>query len=345
MKKNHLELLKKNEDLIVSVSDLTGEMKKVNSKLDMKLNELGNKSFASVVKLPNYPEDIQSGKKKIPTPNLKNNPQTLNPQPEDMVENSKWVINKSKKTLYYLVSRNGQESWLNINQMASWKSQISSFHQKNPFSPHPDDYKKPNPSKKEKVIMKKIQKSNVSSLSGQELGFIAASLITDSPKPKEYVKSHFKLKNTNILRTCSYLTKRKTIKRIITLFGLGDKVQRISLIGDSILELYTVRDHKDDVVSRFRNNGWDPLNFDPMVFDGRSQKDVASCMVNRLAFLYLSTSSTSLRSCILKDLKPEIAERVVNKAAEINEKRNKANNSNSIPKKGTASTDGVEMIL
>ena len=38
---------------------------------------------------------------------------------------------------------------------------------------------------------------------------------------------------------------------------------RISIIGDSVLELYTISEEKDLVIARMQSNGWSLIDFKP----------------------------------------------------------------------------------
>ena len=61
----------------------------------------------------------------------------------------------------------------------------------------------------------------------------------------------------------TYTQKQTTIKKIIHQYGLNQKVVRISLVGDSVLELYTIQEEKEIVISRMQSNGWNLVNFKP----------------------------------------------------------------------------------
>jgi hypothetical protein len=108
-------------------------------------------------------------------------------------------------------------------------------------------------------------------------------------------------------------------------FGLNQKVVRISLVGDSILELYTLSEEKEIVIARMKSNGWNLVKFNPEdIPDFSSTKDEdaqKTALVNRIAFLYAGTTLQNLRKVFIEDLSDSIKECVLSRANEILEKR------------------------
>ena len=117
-----------------------------------------------------------------------------------------------------------------------------------------------------------------------------------------------------------------TIKKIIHQFGLNQKVVRISLVGDSVLELYTLKEEKQTVIARMESNGWNLVDFKPEELpkftshkDENAQK---TALINRVAFLYAGTTLLNLRKILLEDICEDTRNQILERAEEIFEKRN-----------------------
>jgi hypothetical protein len=124
----------------------------------------------------------------------------------------------------------------------------------------------------------------------------------------------------------TYSQKQATLKKIIHQFGLNQKVVRISLIGDSVLELYTILEEKDLVIARMQSNGWNLIDFKPEEIpefnSKKDEKDQKGALVNRLAYLYAGTHLINLKETILQDISEEIQQEIISRAEEIIKKRN-----------------------
>ena len=121
---------------------------------------------------------------------------------------------------------------------------VEDYHKVNPGAPNLNDYSLQDSLKtdirKKRQIMSKIKKNQSSKLQADEIGFIATSLVKESGKPKEFSKVSFSITNKRVFKGFTYAQKKNTLVKIIHQYGLNQKVVRISLVGDSILELYTI---------------------------------------------------------------------------------------------------------
>lgn len=101
---------------------------------------------------------------------------------------------------------------------------------------------------------------------------------------------------------------------------------RISLIGDSVLELYTILEEKDLVIARMQSNGWNLIDFKPEEIpefnSKKDEKDQKGALVNRLAYLYAGTYLINLKETILQDISEENQQEIISRAEEIIKKRN-----------------------
>ena len=171
--------------------------------------------------------------------------------------------------------------------------------------------------------MSKIKKNQTSKLQSEDIGFIARSLVQETSKPKEFSKVAFSISNKRVFKGFTYTQKQTTIKKIIHQYGLNQKVVRISLVGDSVLELYTIHEEKEIVISRMQSNGWNLVNFKPEELpEFTSHKDENAqkqALINRVAFLYAGTTLLNLRK-ILLDSEPT-RNLILARAEEILEKR------------------------
>ena len=100
---------------------------------------------------------------------------------------------------------------------------------------------------------------------------------------------------------------------------------RISLVGDSILELYSIKEEENTVVSRMKSNGWNLIKFTPEELpEFSSQKDEVAqkmALINRVAFLYAGTTLVNLRKVLLQDISEATGLQILARAGEILEKR------------------------
>ena len=144
---------------------------------------------------------------------------------------------------------------------------LNDFHKQNPGAPNLNDYSLQESLKseirKKRKIMSKIKKNESRKLQSDDIGFIASSLVRESGKPKEFSKVSFSITNKRVFKGFTYAQKKNTLQKIIHQYGLNQKVVRISLVGDSILELYTLSDEKEIVIARMKSNGWNQVEFNP----------------------------------------------------------------------------------
>ena len=100
---------------------------------------------------------------------------------------------------------------------------------------------------------------------------------------------------------------------------------RISLVGDSVLELYTIKEEKELVIARMKSNGWNLIKFNPEELpEFTSQKDEnaqTQALINRVAFLYAGTTLLNLRKILLEDISEPTKNQILARAEEILEKR------------------------
>ena len=242
------------------------------------------------------------------------------------IQASTW---KGKELSYSIMFESGVEKWIKASDCLSIQGMVNEFHRKNPGAPNKDDYSLTDSLKldykKKKIIMSKIKKNQATKLQSEDIGFIAKSLVKEIGKPKEFSKVAFGISNKRVFKGFTYAQKQSTIKKIIHQFGLNQKVVRISLVGDSVLELYTLKEEKETVIARMESNGWNLVDFKPEALpkfsshkDENAQK---TALINRVAFLYAGTTLINLRKILLEDISEDTRNQIVERAEEIHEKR------------------------
>jgi hypothetical protein len=236
---------------------------------------------------------------------------------------------KGKDLSYLILLESGVEKWINSSDCITIQGMVNEFHKENPGAPNKDDYSlsdslKSN-YKRKRTIMSTIKKNQSSKLQSEDIGFIAQSLVQESSKPKEFAKVAFGIANKRVFKGFTYTQKQTTIKKIIHQYGLNQKVVRISLVGDSILELYTIKEEKDLVIARMKSNGWNQVNFNPEELpEFASQKDEnaqKTALINRIAFLYAGTTLINLRKILLENITESTSNQILERANEILDKR------------------------
>ena len=242
------------------------------------------------------------------------------------IQQSCW---KGSSLTYLLLLGSGQEKWVASSECSSIKAMVEDYHKVNPGAPNLNDYSLQDSLKtdirKKRQIMSKIKKNQSSKLQADEIGFIATSLVKESGKPKEFSKVSFSITNKRVFKGFTYAQKKNTLVKIIHQYGLNQKVVRISLVGDSILELYTISEEKEIVIARMQSNGWNQVQFNPEDVPAFTcnKDEVAqkTALINRLAFLYAGTTLQNLKKLFIEDLSQSAKESVINRANEIFEKR------------------------
>ena len=242
------------------------------------------------------------------------------------IQASSW---KGKDLSYLILLESGIEKWITSSDCLSIQGMVDEFHKRNPGAPNKDDYSLSDSLKsdykKKRTIMSKIKKNQASKLQSEDIGFIAQSLVQETSKPKEFAKVAFSITNKRVFKGFTYTQKQTTIKKIIHQYGLNQKVVRISLVGDSVLELYTIKEEKELVIARMKSNGWNSIKFNPEELpEFTSQKDEnaqTQALVNRVAFLYAGTTLLNLRKILLEDISEPTRNQILARAEEILEKR------------------------
>lgn len=243
------------------------------------------------------------------------------------IKASSW---KGNNLSYLILLESGIEKWINSSECTSIQGMVNEFHRQNPGAPNASDYSLVDSikleNKKKKNIMGKIRKNQARKLDVEDIGFIANSLVQEVNKPKEFSKVVFNITNKRVFRGFSYSQKQATIKKIIHQYGLNQKVVRISLVGDSVLELYTIKEETEIVTARMKSNGWNLINFKPEELpDFLSKNDEMAqktALINRIGFLYAGTTLINLRKILLEDISEESRTQIIKRAEEIVEKRN-----------------------
>jgi hypothetical protein len=242
------------------------------------------------------------------------------------IKSSCW---KGSNLTYLLIFGSGQEKWVASSECSSIRAMVDEFHKVNPGAPNLNDYSLQDSLKsemrKKRQIMSKIKKNESRKLQADEIGFIANSLVKESGKPKEFSKVSFSITNKRVFKGFTYAQKKNTLVKIIHQYGLNQKVVRISLVGDSILELYTISDEKEIVIARMKSNGWNQVEFNPEDVPAfTSNKDEIAqkiALINRIAFLYAGTTLLNLKKIFIEDLSDTVKQEVINRSNEILEKR------------------------
>jgi hypothetical protein len=242
------------------------------------------------------------------------------------IKSSCW---KGSNLTYLLLLESGQEKWVASTECSSINAMVDEFHKVNPGAPNLNDYSLQESLKseirKKRQIMSKIKKNESRKLGADEIGFIANSLVKESGKPKEFSKVSFSITNKRVFNGFTYAQKKNTLAKIIHQYGLNQKVVRISLVGDSILELYTISEEKEIVIARMQSNGWNQVKFNPEDTPAfTSNKDEVAqktALINRLAFLYAGTTLQNLKKLFIEDLSQSLKESVIDRANEILDKR------------------------
>jgi hypothetical protein len=206
---------------------------------------------------------------------------------------------------------------------------VDEFHKLNPGAPNLNDYSLQDSIKsdlrKKRQIMSKIKKNETRKLQADEIGFIANSLVKEAGKPKEFSKVSFSISNKRVFKGFTYAQKKNTLQKIIHQYGLNQKVVRISLVGDSILELYVIREEEEIVTARMQSNGWSQVQFNPEDLLSQATRmklrKKQHLSINRIAFLYAGTMLQNLKKLLIDDLSESAKESVLNRANEILDKR------------------------
>ena len=214
------------------------------------------------------------------------------------IKASSW---KGNSLSYLIVLESGIEKWIKCSECSSIQGMVNEFHKQNPGAPNASDYSLVDSikmdNKKKKNIMAKIRKNQARKLDVDDIGFIANSLVQEVNKPKEFSKVAFNITNKRVFRGFSYAQKHATIKKIIHQYGLNQKVVRISLVGDSVLELYIIKEEEEIVIARMKSNGWNLINFIPEKLpEFSSQNDEMAqktALINRIGFLYAGTTNNN----------------------------------------------------
>jgi hypothetical protein len=242
------------------------------------------------------------------------------------IKASSW---KGNYLSYLIILESGIEKWIKSAECSSIQGMVDEFHKQNPGAPNASDYSLADSIKmeykKKRNIMAKIKKNQASKLQAEDIGFIATALVQEVNKPKEFSKVAFGIANKRIFKGFTYAQKQTTIKKIIHQYGLNQKVARISLVGDSVLELYTIKEEEEIVIARMKSNGWNLINFNPEELpEFSSQKDEVAqqtALINRIGFLYAGTTLINLRKILVEDISESTRNLIIKKAEEIVEKR------------------------
>jgi hypothetical protein len=100
---------------------------------------------------------------------------------------------------------------------------------------------------------------------------------------------------------------------------------RISLVGDSILELFTIKEENNLVIARMKSNGWSQVNFNPEELPGfvseRDENAQKNALINRVAFLYAGTTLINLRKILLENISESTSSMILARVEEILNKR------------------------
>jgi hypothetical protein len=242
------------------------------------------------------------------------------------IQASSW---KGNHLSYLILFESGMEKWIKSSECSSIQGMVNEFHKVNPGAPNSSDYSLMDSIKmerrKKKNIIGKIKKNQAKKLDMEDIGFIANSLVKEVNKPKEFSKVAFNITNKRVLKGFSYNQKQETLKKIIHQYGLNQKIVRLSLVGDSILELYTIKEEEEIVISRMKSNGWNLIDFKPEELPEFSSKknesDQKTALINRIGFLYAGTTLINLRKILVEDLSESTKDQIIKRAEEILEKR------------------------
>ena len=251
------------------------------------------------------------------------------PKTEETVLEIKASSWKGSDLSYLILLESGMEKWIKYSDCTSIIGMVNEFHNSNPGAPNTSDYSLADSfkyeNKKKKHIMEKIKKNQARKLLVEDIGFIASSLVKEVNKPKEFSKVAFSISNKRVFKGFTYSQKQATLKKIIHQFGLNQKVVRISLVGDSVLELYTIKEEKDLVIARMQSNGWNLINFKPEELPefttSKDAKEQKNALVNRLAYLYAGTQLLNLKKIILQDISEDSRMEILTRVEEIVKRR------------------------
>ena len=251
------------------------------------------------------------------------------PKTEETVLEIKASSWKGSDLSYLILLESGMEKWIKYSDCKSIIGMVNEFHNSNPGAPNTSDYSLADSfkyeNKKKKHIMEKIKKNQARKLLVEDIGFIASSLVKEVNKPKEFSKVAFSISNKRVFKGFTYSQKQATLKKIIHQFGLNQKVVRISLVGDSVLELYTIKEEKDLVIARMQSNGWNLINFKPEELPefttSKDAKEQKNALVNRLAYLYAGTQLLNLKKIILQDISEDSRMEILTRVEEIVKRR------------------------
>ena len=145
---------------------------------------------------------------------------------------------------------------------------------------------------------------------------------TPRPEPVEFDRVRFKI-NSSIFSKYKGREKYYIARQLLKTIGLGSKRNEkskyfdLSLVGNSIIELYVPRPGRDSVIDILRARNLEIISagmLDLPEHSRISQETARNYLVSRLSVLYKRASLIRLKECILRGVPEDLQQMIVNKA-------------------------------
>lgn len=168
------------------------------------------------------------------------------------------------------------------------------------------------------VLQKSINPPRILQKKKRAINIAAKKSLAPRGEPVEFEKIQIQLESTSQMRkTKNNKEKIALIWAMTRIMGIRKSVFEVSYIGNSIIEMYVVKNDKDMISTMLKIRKIRIVEVDP--FENPSFKDQApltdknqEIAVRRLAFLYHRANLVNLKACIIQDLKSEYVERIKN---------------------------------
>ena len=135
----------------------------------------------------------------------------------------------------------------------------------------------------------------------------AKKLIAPVSAPQEFVRIHLKLNDTRRLRTLSGPEKSGLIRTMFKQLDIKNEVIDFSRIGNSIIEIITLRKFSNKINVILNENGILLPKFNPSEVPSHGNKEKAKeCIVKRLSFMYARAKTADWRRALLEGYSEEI---------------------------------------
>jgi hypothetical protein len=149
-------------------------------------------------------------------------------------------------------------------------------------------------------------------------------MITPVGEPKEFNRVHIRLTDSRALKYCKSMKEvTEILRNLLESIKIKHLVVDFSLIGRSVLELYTTKEKNQELVETLKKSKASIIeNFDLSLAPTFGKGiDTEEKLVKRLAYIYVRNKLKNMRKAILQGIKEETQERIKEMALEISETR------------------------